>query len=296
MRLILVCALILSIVSAGCTDPTSSNITEPLRPLWIVNVDQNRQTIRVSGSVVEQQTSDFYLRRAFENLVRGQAVASWIGNDDPLDSVGNDGSVRLVERDLLRAVDSRGSYPLRRREKLFNYRVSFDYDRNNDALELRLDYRNQRFEPSVSTVRLVDLDNVVLAETDALLSTTDAINVSWNLGDLNLPVRSALVQRIRVLRERCDLEDASENELVLPLAADARSSSIPISSFPAPSSATAGTCDYAVQVMAAEMPQLLLSDDTDGDALQQDTGPALDPVAVVLTQSEVARVQVLYGE
>ncbi|MBX2885425.1 MAG: hypothetical protein KTR32_36050 [Granulosicoccus sp.] len=287
--------VILVILLAGCTDQKSSRFTEPLRPLWVVNVDRNSQSIRVYGRVEDQFTSVTALRNAFEKLVQGRREDVWIGSNEPLVDLVSDGGIRLTAKDRMRVVGAGGPVQLWRREALFNYRAGIPVDPVLANIELRLDYAAQRFQRSVTNVELINLSNLMIAEQETLLTSTDTLNLSWNIEDHVLPESTQFVQRILVTRDSCDTEMANADNLLLAVASDLRSASVDVSDFPAPEPGYAGNCTYAVQVMAATLPEAFIVSEDQLPAVAGDPEPTTAPVIVNMSESETRQVQVSYG-
>lgn len=292
---LLISLMVLVLSGSGCTDLTSAEINEELRPLWIVNSDHSLGSVQVYGRIAEQRDNVYDIRGAYEKLIQGQPVSAWLGTNLALDSFGFDDGVRLVGRDRMRAIDARGVYQLRRREALFNYRTSFPLNPSASELELRLDYAGNRFGASTTFIRYIDLNSVTLVEEGQSLTPVDSINLSWNIGDLELPASSELIQRVRLKLEACSGVAFSDTELVLSAPLEDRSATIAINRFPSPESGLTGTCRFSVQVMAAVLPTILLSSDV--DTVDDTQGSELSPVpiTVVLIQSETKELQVIYG-
>jgi len=289
-------------LSACSGDDTSTNATEPLLPLWIIDNDQNTGSVQVSGRVTRRINDNEFIRDEFDLLTFAQDIAKFIVDDEDSGVPISDSGIRLVDRDRMRVVAENGIFQLLRREMLFNYRTRFAIGQTLADLELRLDYSRRRFAPSVTTSQYVNVTDFVVAEDSIPLTLSEGINLAWNVSDLMIADADQLIQRVFVSLEQCDTASISSNDLVLSVPADARAIRIDISNFPVPAlsnpvpgndSEVIGTCGYNVQIIAAVVPDFLI--DENNLAIGEQVDPQSDAIVVSVGRSLTRQVQVDYG-
>ena len=255
---------VLSLVLASsllgaCTGDQLSSSEGELVPVWLLDADQSTGQTDVSGLVRNQfdDNSNDLDRLGIEELINPDGTAQ-INNFTPFNDLG----VRLSDGDVMRVTTAGSRHQLYRRDVEFVYRAQVPLDANQPDHELRLDYKDARFAPSVTVAQLFSVDGFTSPETSTIVPATGVINASWSVPALT----ENYLQRLGIQLLACNARPVSSAPIFLQVASGDRSVAIPVTELPRPPFSALGatnsaspSCTYELQLFGITAPVSALS-------------------------------------
>jgi len=287
------CLASASLVMTSCGDDPSSQVLGELSPVWVVDANRATGRIQVFGRAAETE----YLAPVpsvglFGNL--GSIINPTPTDEDaPFPYQG----VRLTGGDSMSVQTPVARHQLYRRGEAFVYETELGFDENSPEFDLRLDYTSRRYNPSVTPTRVFEVNGLQVAE-QSVVPGSGSINLSWSLGDVQIPEGSEFSQSLDIHLTGCASGDIAFRSLVLPVDLAARSIELTVGDLPQPlysdnsvpfSTDAPTDCTYRFQVSGVVKP-------VDAFTLPE---PAVDPEVtsrvVLVSRSGTIDVQVNNG-
>lgn len=303
--------LALMLVISGCSGPdaTSDTLGE-LQPIWLLDANRDTQSVQISGRVFFDEfnspvSNEYDLFTFLEEGIFASNQSFLNPNtDNNAPTIRASGlNIRLVSGDLLQASNSSNTEQLFRREEQFVYRTILPFNEIDPFFELQLRYDNARFPTNTTTARIFDTDNLSSDLGDSPLADPEALNVSWNIGDVSVPEGHQFFQNLTITLSGCDTANVNGTTQTIELDSEQRSIALSFINFIRPTtvdgitvpfSLTPSACTYSLQVNAIILP---IEQDENISAQENAEPPPFDitPVVVLINRTNRISVRVANG-
>lgn len=286
--------LLAAIVLSSCGGEITSQSSEELKALWVVDANRHTQQVRVLGRAGEVRENRPASVTFFPtNLDSDSKPFAESENDDLFNEYLSESTpIRLTGGDVMNVVTAADKHQLYRRSKPLEYQTSFAFDENSTDYELRLEYSAARFPASVTSARVFAVSDLRIVDADTVVARDGVINVSWNIGDLMIASNEQFTQTLKIDLLDCNSDKVGPASASISIPAIDRAITLLAGQLPNPvntnGSATSaqGECTYGLQLLARTVPMPATSEPTERN---------VTPEVLIISRSTQQRVSVAQG-